>query len=391
MIRLFSPTCDFAVLAADALSAPFQPVEGDSTLYRKELIYPGRFIKRNADGKVEFELFVDDLAMSHWVDQFRKMKAAGVEVPVAVEHTKDPERRRGTVEDLKVEPNPERGVNSLFMYSRFRDPEAAKMAATSGVSLYSEPSFVDGKDNKYTYPITHVALTDYPLIPGLQGWQAIAASLVPADQSSPQEPAMTPMQMLADEMGVTYPEGAGDDVIKQAIVQAWNAEEAAETVSEEITDEGMGEEMLVDEPLVEGGMMGGDGGMMGDGGTPPDDQLRKPDAVPASLAASFASSVKAVVAARNTQLDAMVAMRKITPARKKELAAKFATPQRVTFALSHGDIGDGFDDLILSLSHGPDVIPGGEKTPFQLQQDANGGTSAVEADAQRRAEAARKK
>lgn len=390
----------FAIAASDAQTAPFQPVEGDSTLYRKELVYPGQFIKRKAeDGSVAFNLFVDDLALDHWVKEFERMKAAGVDVPLNLGHVvDDPERRRGTVESLKKEPNPERGTNSLYMYARFRDPEAAKMAATSGVSLYAEPSMIDGKDNKYTYPITHVALTDHPVIPGLQGWQAIAASLVPAGLPQPQEEsAMTPMQALAQEMGVEFPEGASDDVVKAAIIEAWNSESpdasAEEIPGDELGDElpmggefgdelPMGDEFGDELPADELGL-----GMMGED---PDASCSAGGQFPASLQASFASTVKAVAAARGTQIDSLVVMRKITPARAKEIKAKFTTPQRVTFALSHGDIGDGFDDLMLSLSLGPDVVPGGEKTPFQLQQNGAGNVSAVEADAERRAAAARK-
>lgn len=376
----------YSIAASDAKTAPFEPVEGDSTLYRKELVYPGQFIKRSADdGSVAFNLFVDDMALDHWVKEFERMKANGVEVPLNLGHVADnPEMRRGTVEALKKEPNPERGGNALYMYARFRDPEAAKMAATSGVSLYAEPSMIDGKDNKYTCPITHVALTDHPVIPGLSGWQAIAASLVPADQTPvvQEEPAMTPMQALAQEMGVEFPEGSSDDAIKALILQAWTAEAPAEPAAEEIPG---GDELPSADDELGMGMM----------------EEEQPGAgcaagrIPASLAASFNSIVRAGVAARMSRIDSLAALNRITPARAKELKAKYATKPRVEYALSlarpgHEDVDDGFDDLCISLSQGQPAVPLGERTPFQLQQNNNGDVSAVVADAERRAAALKK-
>ncbi len=136
-----------------------------ATRYRKELIHAGTFVK---DGQ---EFRVDGAALRHWKRTFDAMRRRGVEVPVPVEHTRDPERRRGTVVEMELGTNL-RGEPALFGVFEFRDGEAP----LSSVSIYAPPSFTDGLGTRYVRPITHVALTDYPVVPGLDPWLPLAAS-----------------------------------------------------------------------------------------------------------------------------------------------------------------------------------------------------------------------
>ncbi len=444
---------------AAAADTPFETVGGDPTVFRKELIYPGSFTKRNKDGTVEFELMVDDLAMDHWEQQFQDMQKAGVEVPIAKGHTTDPELRRGTVDNIKKEFNPSRGANSLFMYGHFRDPAAAQMAKTTQVSLYSEPKFFDGKDNEYTYPITHVALTDRPLIPGLSRWQTIAASLPGAfvcEDSMPtvaaaqadvtytfgdegtarvffakmpgssrngksvtvnvkdipslnaaralatklggaseshgsvrasndqQDPNMTPIQSLAQMMGVDYPPGATDEDICNLIMTAWTAEETAEppdAVDLPVADPSMvpAASAAAEPPVPEA--------PMAPVAPPAPEEPKKPPMVPASLAASFDAMVGEAISARNSRLESLVMMKKITPAERDDMKKTYCSKQRVAFALSHATFGDGFNDLALSLEKREERFPTGERT--SAQHNADDEKSPLVADAVRRAEKAK--
>lgn len=144
-------------------------------VFRKELIYPGTFIKVDENNQPEFRLIVDEKLMDHWVRTFNQMKKNGIDVPVPIEHSEDPEDRRGTVVDLRKEFNEERGTNSLYVYSTFRKGDE-KLAEHSQVSLYAPPEMKDGIGNTYIRPITHVAITDYPLVPGLSRWSPAAAA-----------------------------------------------------------------------------------------------------------------------------------------------------------------------------------------------------------------------
>ena len=134
--------------------------------FRKELIRSGSY--RTADN-VRFA--VDDEALDNWVAEFSRMKAAGVKVPVPTSHTTDPESNRGWVVDMFREGDSLVGVIDLV------GEDAIKMAGRSDVSLYSPAHLDDGKGNTYKWPITHVALCTDPVIPGLDGFVPLAASL----------------------------------------------------------------------------------------------------------------------------------------------------------------------------------------------------------------------
>jgi len=390
------------IILSGSTASPFQSVGNDPTLYRKELIYPSdKFAKRNQDdGSIDFTLPVTEATLDHWASQFAKMKAAGVEVPLVVEHTEDPEERRGTVVDIRKEYNPQRGMPSLFMYGRFRDPEAAELAKTSQVSLYAKPKFYDGVGNEYEYPITHVAMTDYPLIPALGGWEivpekgqsaasnkVIAASLVLSDAAEPtQDQSMNPMQALAQEMGIAFPPGADDETIKSLIMQAWDAEAPAEEGFESPEEEGLEDPMMTDE-MGGDDMLGDDG--MGDADPSLDDPSLEEDPLVApagaSIAASLGPAVKATVDARRMQLEALVVARKITPAERDHYVKTLANPGRVKFALSSGGVGDGFSDIVASLNARGASYPAGEKTP--VQHGDGGSVPAIVRDAERRRKA----
>jgi len=152
-----------------SLSAPRteggQPVKR----FRKELIRTGDYCKA-ADG---IKFTVDHEAIDNWVAQFSRMKTAGVKVPIPTAHTEvtDPTANRGWVVDLFREDE------SLFSVVDLVGNDAIAMAGRTDVSLFSPPEFTDGKGNTYKWPITHVALCTDPVIPGLDGFVPLAASL----------------------------------------------------------------------------------------------------------------------------------------------------------------------------------------------------------------------
>ena len=362
-------------ICARGAAPELEPVEGDSTLYRKELIYPGNFVKKDPSGAIEFELPVTDQTLDHWVAAHKKLKEAGVEVPMPIEHTNDPEKRRGTVEDIRKEFNEDRGTNSLYMYARFSDPDTAKLARTAQVSLYSPSKFVDGTGKMHNRPIRHVALTDYPLIPKLGPWQAVKGSqtvalsedgMLDIDDTGDTETPMT-FAELADQMGISYDPAAGDDEIAQAILEEWNND--ADPLEDEMIDES-DEELPVDdeeEPVDET-----DEELL-------DPSLEDEEEIPASVSASL---TKSLVRSRRREFDTLASVGKITPAERDTLVKRYADPKRVNIALSHGTIDDDGFDHTVSLLAGRKGISLSEKT---LAQQLDDGKSPVIRDAERRA------
>lgn len=147
--------------------------------YRKELIYanePGEhFTKRTKDHYQEFT--VDEDLIDHWAATGNRMRQNGVRIPTPLKHNDNPEANRGEIIRYETDIN-EDGRYALYGVVKFRDAKAAELAASTDVSIYvPEEPIYDSRNNKYEYAIRHVCFTDYPVIQGLSGFQAIAASL----------------------------------------------------------------------------------------------------------------------------------------------------------------------------------------------------------------------
>lgn len=145
-------------------------------VFEKEIVHVGKFTKDEGDQQITYD--IKESWLSHWVNTFAEMSEAGVSIAVPVEHTADPEKRRGTVLSMRKGLN-DTGLPALFAKIRFRDQEAAKLAKESNVSIYVPRDYPNTKTGKkWQAPIAHVAITDNPVIADLGPFQAIAASLV---------------------------------------------------------------------------------------------------------------------------------------------------------------------------------------------------------------------
>lgn len=150
--------------------------EWDGLTFRKELIYANpHFNKRNS--KVNQHFAIDEAKMEHWATVGNQMLSNGIHVPVPLKHSDSPEATRARTLRYETGLN-SRGIPALYGVVQFRDEEAAKLALTTDVSIFvPEDPVYDGLGNKYEYPIRHIALTDFPVIPNLEGFEPIAASL----------------------------------------------------------------------------------------------------------------------------------------------------------------------------------------------------------------------
>jgi hypothetical protein len=321
-------------------------------VYRKEVIYAGKFLMQNGDGE-RFESEVDDAALDHWADTHAKMLAAGIEVPLPIEHTSDPEKRRGTVVKLAKEIN-SRGESALFAYVKFRDAEAEKAFKHSDVSLYSPPSFTDGNGQTYYRPVRHLALTDYPVIPKLDKFHAVSLSLSGASK-------MPALQSLAKKLGISLEAEDNDAAISSKILAAFKAAKKG----------GVKKDPKLSDPPVD----------------PPAPEP-KPDPVkPTSVSPLLLSSIKD---SRQAKLDKLVAEHRITPAVRDDLVKQYLADAGITACLSDSAVNDGFDGLIVALAKNEPVIKGEQTGPQVLElgvREQQGEENPLVADMERRAKA----
>jgi hypothetical protein len=199
-----------------ALFLSSNPIDsaGSGLVFEKELIYVGHFTKGDQEWDVTEE------SIDHWILEFSKMSAHGFKIVLPVEHTFDPEKNRGYVTALSKKPN-SRGVMALFGRTEFRDLEAAKLALSTDVSIYSPPTYLMGNGYNAIRPITHVALTTYPVVPGLSPFETLAASFA--------QGSLMVLIELAKKLGLEVPEGADDAAVSEMILKAFTDAKKAAT------------------------------------------------------------------------------------------------------------------------------------------------------------------
>lgn len=381
--------------------------EANGPIFRKELAYQGTFRKMKEDGsEPEFELDITPELMNHWVQTFRQMKQNGVGVPMPIGHTSEPDRRRGTVYDLRVEPNPKRkGGMSLYAYCGFNDHDAAKQFKHSNVSLFMPPKQFDGKGRQYIRPVKHVAITDYPVIPGLDAFQQVAASFTNAFElslSNEDDEMSLTWQDVADELGIEVPEGADEETAKAAVQDAVGGGSGPDDEGDDEGDDGIGDDdtdLLHDEededeeasfevPDDEFGADDG-GDLVDDEG---DDEMRTQGAPPAMSMEPTPvplTVVKREAKNRRDELSSLVKSGRISPACAKVLEKKYCTDSHVGVALSLepslGCAGDDFDEVVAALSLIPEksIASTGSKTG---PQNHRADKSPIVLEAERRAD-----
>jgi hypothetical protein len=177
---------------------------GDPLEFEKELVYCGDFVKDD----LHFSVKPDDL--THWQATHRQFLDNGLECQLPIEHTENPEANRGKVIGMEVKPN-KKGILALFGKVRFRDADAAKLASTANCSIFVPHEYKDGAGRTYKRPITHVALTDYPVVTGLEKFQPIAASFSTGTDMATAPAATTNASLMALAEKFAIPVAGKDD------------------------------------------------------------------------------------------------------------------------------------------------------------------------------------
>lgn len=178
---------------------------GDGLTFWKELIYEGSFTKA-VPGQAPQHFTIDQAKIDHWATTGNRMVKNGVKIPLPLKHNDNPEANRARLIEYATDVN-DSGLYSLWGKVRFNNARAAELAASTDVSIFVPgDTFVDGRGNSYEYAIKHIALTDYPVIPGLSDFHAIAASYdgLELSGSVPQQSRGAHLGMAALHGGIGY-------------------------------------------------------------------------------------------------------------------------------------------------------------------------------------------
>ena len=310
--------------------------EGEQSLvYKKEMIPVGTFKK---DG---YQWTVTEPLLQHWKKTEDRFQEKGITTPVPLEHSFDPQATRGESLGYVVEQN-SKGVPALFGYLKFADDEAAKLAKTANVSVFVPPEWSDGHGEHYVRPIKHVALTAYPIIPGLGKFQAIAASFVEGN------PDMS-IIAIAQQLGIQNPEQMQPEQLLMAVTagvkglmdQVRTAEDSPGEVSNQphpAPGASPAPAPVATAPVVQ------------QPPTPPTHGLAPPQAQPAQVQPAPAAPVPfqkkqyppALMASfknlfrdnRTAKIDALASAGNITPAAAADLKALFVKDESLDMAFS---------------------------------------------------------
>ena len=339
----------------------------DGLTYEKEAIYTGNFIKDDKkNAPIRFD--VDDKLLLHWQNSINMLLANGIEIPVPLEHTSDPTKNRGKVVGARVAEN-SAGKKALFTKIKFNDAEAAKLKDSADISIFVPPEFTDGLGRIYRRPIRHVALTNYPTIPGLGKFQPIAASFTPGQQMQLQgnkgqqtfQPPAAPSALLplAQQLGVPNPETLDDAAITTAIVGVF------QLMKDKIDElEGHDPNADPDDDL------NNDANRYNyDGSQPPNGKKKMKNKLPPAFAASFGKMLKDN---RTAKIDALLAAGCILPPVREDMIKLYCNEPTLALALDSIDenaqeITDAaFDGIIEALKKNRALKPG-EKSGPQLK------------------------
>jgi len=318
-----------------ALSAAKQSGGVPRQRFRKELIRDGQYVK-TSDG-ISFR--VTPRLREHWRDTFLSMRRNGVRVSVPAGHrgASDPKRNFGWVVDMENEGESLYGIMDLI------GEDALVAAARNDVSVYSPRQWTDGKGNRYTRPITHVALCPDPVIPGLGDFEAIAASFEPRDDGKGARPMDWTKIREALHIDDDVTDANAEELILSAVA-------AAEQRARELI------------------------------GDNDDDSSAECD--PELLRLSRES--------RTMKLDDLVRGGRITSAVRKRLAKRYLDEGALSFSLARKE-PDGFDDIVDILKDNDPVVIAKERTGPQvlrLSREQDDEDNPIAADVLRRRKAA---
>ncbi len=155
-------------LAMHFVSSLAPIVHLNGTTYRKESLKVGSWHGNTPTGK---PYVVTLERLQEIAKNFAKAIANKLKVPLIWTHDDDPRNRFGDVVGVDIE------GDSLYTVLTIPNPSDAERAKLSDVSVEVTPNYVDGRGNRYSEMLTHLAVVTNPAVPGLKSWEAITLSL----------------------------------------------------------------------------------------------------------------------------------------------------------------------------------------------------------------------
>ncbi|MEN6335569.1 MAG: phage protease [Phycisphaerales bacterium] len=326
----------------------------------KDIIRDGQYVKMSDNATFS----VDAGVRQHFINEFSRMKSAGVRVPLPFTHKDgeweqkaragDPRDNSGWVDDIWSD------GDALKMSCTIIGEDAIAAARRSDVSIYVPVDFTDGRGNKYERPITHIALCTDPVIPGLGQFVPLAASQR-ASLSTGDQPMGEFLKALAASLGLDpkamTDEKAGMDLVIQAIKK--NSEDT-KSLKASLEAEKAKAPAATAEPKP------------------------APEKVKASPMV-----VKLMGKTRQQAIDALFSQRKITPDQVKSLTAEWVEDKALAASLDRCEDGSDFDRQLAILEkntpYSSGSQTGGQTVVLPLSQGA--GDDMVVKNAQARREA----
>lgn len=159
--------------------------------FTKEIVGPGKYRATDpATGKRKDEV-VTATRIKNWVDTFKRMKDAGIQIPAPFKHDLtlaglNPDQVKALADDEKAKGSLRNGG---FWEELFTNDQGKlcgiidvpdSLADTVGktvkeCSLLALPEYEDGSGNKWSDPILHVALVTHPVVTGQENFQPLVS------------------------------------------------------------------------------------------------------------------------------------------------------------------------------------------------------------------------
>lgn len=326
-------------------------------VYRKELLPIGSYRKDSDD--LDFEISLEML--EHMQTTASGMLAAGVQIPLVKSH--DGDSAFGQVVGLSVD----KDKGTSFVDIEFADDGCCAEAMRNDVSAFIPPEFVDGKGNAWKRPLRHVAITPYPVIPGLGKWESIAASFHDFKERK------TPMlDDLTKALSLEFDDGDDKETREKRVIEDVKtlANQALE-LSEELKVHN-DRRAKVAEKMKE-----------------MKERRRQkkesngPTKYPQNVVLAFGR-------ARSREINDLVHESKITPAVAKGLMKKYCSGEEITLSLANDGPSD-FDDLMKIMAQNQSIPMSGRRpSDRSIRLSHDGKPSSLVAVAKKRADAAKR-
>lgn len=331
LARKAQPTSNVYELSGHAATAAGSVVVEDETPRRKfvkDIARVGTYLSNAGPVKITAA------DMDRWVESSKKYLAAGNKIAIPDGHTTEATANRGYVLDLYRE------GDTLYMLAEMIGEDGISAAARSDVSINTDVDYVDGSGNHYPDVITHVALTNQPVIPSMDGFVPIAASRGKPTRARlyrlalSTETNMEALTKIAAMLGVKA-DGMDETTLADAIAKSIEAMQGLSKEADKKADDLTAELSTVKASLSK--------------------TKEEPSPVLVRIAAEN----------RELKLSKLVSDGRITPAVKDKLAAIWIGKDNAGLKLSLDSTGDGqFAAMVEALSEN-DPVKLGEQTAAQ--------------------------